>query len=107
MAIAKKGFRKIEVGEKYAWKFNGKVFVAKERNNRSTLIIDFGWFDEWLFANDRENRPPDFYPRMATPKFVSESIQFAIKERKLNKVLLFLSLLFGLFFVKNLAIAVL
>ncbi len=81
MAIAKKGFRKIEVeGEKYAWKFNGKVFVAKERNNRSTLIIDFGWFDGWLFANDRENRPPDFYPRVATPKFVSESIQFAIEQ---------------------------
>jgi len=79
MAIAKKGSRKIVVeGGTYYWKFNEKIFVFKEAYKNDILIVDFGWFDVWLYVNDKENRPPDFEPKSITPKFVRASIQFAL-----------------------------
>lgn len=81
MAFSKKGLRSIIVNEKkFYWKFNGKVIVNFDENKSGLLIIDFGWFDEWLFINDKSRRPPDFEPKTVTPKFVSESILFAISE---------------------------
>ena len=80
MAISKKGFRKIIVDERlFYWKFNKKIFVISNKNRNSLLIIDFGWYDVWLYVNDQENKPPDFEPRKVTPKFVSKSISFALK----------------------------
>lgn len=80
MAISKKGFRSLHIeGKTYYWKFNEKVFVNAKAFDNSLLIIDFGWYDIWLFGNDQENRPPDFEPQTATPAFVAQSILFAIK----------------------------
>jgi hypothetical protein len=43
------------------------------------LEVDFGWFDHLLYTNDRENMPPAFSPRAATPAFVASAIDFALK----------------------------
>lgn len=79
MAISKKGFRKVIVNKRlFYWKFNKKILVTCNEIKNSLLIVDFGWYDVWLYVNDEENRPPDFEPRTVTPKFVSESISFAL-----------------------------
>ena len=44
----------------------------------SLLIVDFGWYDIWLYVNDSDNKPPDFEPKSITPKFVKGSIFFAL-----------------------------
>ncbi|WP_375560891.1 hypothetical protein ACE193_24875 [Bernardetia sp. OM2101] len=80
MAISKKGLRTIIVNnKKYYWKFNEKVFITSEENNNCLLIIDFGWYDIWLFIHDIKNMPPNFYPQAITPKFIKESILFALE----------------------------
>ena len=80
MAISKKGFRKITVDKRvFYWKFSEKVLVTCDEIKNSLLIVDFGWYDVWLYVNDKENRPSDFEPKTVTPKFVSESISFALK----------------------------
>lgn len=80
MAISKKGLRKITVNNRsFYWKFNEKIFVTSKESKNSLLIIDFGWYDIWLHANDIENRP-DFEPKNVTPKFVSQSILYAINQ---------------------------
>lgn len=79
MTVSKKELRKINVrGINYYWKFNEKVYVFDDVVKGSLLIVDFGWYDVWLYVNDKENRPPDFEPKSVTPKFVRESILFAI-----------------------------
>ncbi|WP_378174094.1 hypothetical protein [Aquimarina sp. SS2-1] len=79
MAISKKGLRSITVdGQKFYWKFDGKVMVYSDQIKNGLLIVDFGWYDTWLFVNDNDNRPSDFEPKSVTPKFVSESISFAL-----------------------------
>ncbi len=81
MAISKKGLRKIAVdNQEFYWKFNEKIFVISDETKNSLLIVDFGWYDVWLYANDKENRPPDFEPKSVTPKFVSESITYALNQ---------------------------
>ena len=81
MAISKKGLRKIVVDDQeFYWKFNDKIYVVSETNKNQLLIVDFGWFDIWLYVNDKENRPPDYEPRIVTPSFVAESILFALKK---------------------------
>lgn len=80
MAISKKGLRTIIVeDEKYYWKFVNKVMVFNHEYTNGVLSIDFGYFDIWDYVNDQENKPPDFTPKVVTPKFVSESIKFALK----------------------------
>ncbi|CAM1342138.1 hypothetical protein [Tenacibaculum amylolyticum] len=91
MAISKKGFRKIVVdGSEFLWKFNKKIIVSSEQFKNSLLIIDIGWYDRWLYIDDKENKPPDFEPKSITPQFVSESIYFALtkgwKEGKMEIV---------------------
>lgn len=81
MAISKKGMRNIVVDrQKFYWKFNGKIIINSDQIKNSLLIVDFGWYDVWLFVNEKDNRPPDFEPKSVTPKFVSESISFALAE---------------------------
>ena len=81
MAISKKGLRKIIVDNReFYWKFNEKIFVTSEEINNCLLIVDFGWYDVWLYVNDKENRPPDFEPKSVTSKFVSESITYALTQ---------------------------
>lgn len=79
MAISKKGMRPITVkGKKFHWKFTGKVFVSPDENSNSLLIIDFGWYDLFDHLGSKEGMPPDFEPAAATPKFVAESIEYAL-----------------------------
>ena len=81
MAISKKGLRSIIIdGEKYYWKFKEKIIVFHSEFTNGILTIDFGFFDIWLYVNDEENRPPDFEPKSITPKFVRESVQFALRK---------------------------
>lgn len=79
MALPQKGLRKIVVGgDSYFWLFKQKIFVTT-KDQKNLLIVDFGWFDVWLYVNDPENRPADFEPRQVTPKFISDSIVFALE----------------------------
>lgn len=81
MAISKKGLRKIVIEyDVFYWRFNEKVFVNSEKYKNSLLIVDFGWHDVWLYVNDKENQLPDFEPKSVTPKFVRESIFFALSK---------------------------
>ncbi|WP_291726052.1 hypothetical protein [Bernardetia sp.] len=77
MAISKKGLRTIIVNDKkYHWKFNEKVFIVPSENEDNLLIVDFGWYD--VLEPSRKNAQIDFYPKIATPKFVERSILFAV-----------------------------
>lgn len=80
MAISKKGFRKITVENKlYYWRFCGFILVAPDNARSDYLLkIDFGFYDPFDYINTDEEVPPDFSPKVATPKFVSESIKFAV-----------------------------
>lgn len=81
MAISKKGLRKIIVdNQEFYWKFNEKVFVFSEEAKNRLLIVDFGWYDVWLYLNNQGDRPPDFAPKNVTPKFISESITYALAQ---------------------------
>mgnify|MGYP000342000485 CR=1 FL=1 len=79
MAVSKKGQRRIVVDNiSYHWKFTGKVFVSLDENTNALLIIDFGWYDWIDYLGNVPNKPPDFEPQIATPKFVAASIKFAV-----------------------------
>lgn len=81
MAISKKGLRKIVVNNSvFYWKFNEKIFVYSEEAKYRLLTVEFGWYDVWLYVNDKENRPPDYEPQKVTPKFVSDSITYALTQ---------------------------
>lgn len=76
----KRGFRTISVNENiYFWKFNGVIDVRPKGKKGNQLIIDFGYYDEFLYINDLENKPPPFEPKVVTPKFISQSIEMAIQ----------------------------
>lgn len=78
MALPKKGLRKITVkGNNYFWLFKQNIFITTE-DQKNLLTVDFGWFDVWLYVNDPENRPADFEPKKVTPKFIHDSIVFAL-----------------------------
>lgn len=81
MAVSTKGLRKITVDSKtYYWKFNEVIKVFSEQEKRNMLIVDIGWYDEWLYVNDVENAPPNFSPKTVTPGFISTSIHYAISQ---------------------------
>lgn len=81
MALAKKGSRKIVVdGKQFRWKFREIISVVPEEGPKGILTIDFGYYDVWDYANDEENRPPDFEPQLATPSFVAQSIKYAMSK---------------------------
>lgn len=76
----KRGFRTITVNNKhFNWRFAGVVEVRPALQKNNKLVLDFGWFEEWLYMNDRDNRPPAFSPRLISPAFVSRIISFALE----------------------------
>lgn len=82
MAVAKKGLRKIVVQDQtFYWKFNEKIIIMGGENGSGLLITDFGWFDVWLYVNDKKNRPEPHEPQQVTPEFVSKCIQYALAEK--------------------------
>lgn len=80
MALAKRGSRKIVVdGRQFRWKFREIISVVPEGEPTGILTIDFGWYDVWDYANSKE-KPPDFEPKLATPRFVAQGIKYAISK---------------------------
>ena len=75
----KRGFRPIKVRNiAFYWCFSGIIDIRPENHKNNILTIDFGWYDAFAYANDWENMPPEFNPKIMTPKFVSASIKFAL-----------------------------
>jgi hypothetical protein len=78
----KRGFRKITVdGQNFNWRLAGVIDVRPDSQKENKLTIDFGWYDEWLYVNDKENRPPDFEPQTVTPSFVRQAILYALDHK--------------------------
>jgi len=76
----KRGFRAITINDKlFNWCFQGIIDVRPDNQKNNQLLIDFGYYDVWDYVNDLENRPPPFEPNIVTPKFVSQSIEKALK----------------------------
>ena len=74
-----RGFRKIVVeGLTFNWRFSSFVDIRPEGQKENKLVVDIGWFDEWLYTNNQGNRPPDFEPKSITPEFVMKAIEFAL-----------------------------
>ena len=81
MALPKKkrGFRKIIIDDKiFTWRFNSQLEICPATHKDNRLIVEFGWFDLWLYLNDKLNIPPEFDPKVVTPSFVREVIEFAL-----------------------------
>jgi hypothetical protein len=76
-----KGYRGIVVANRrFKWRFAERITVVPDGlSGRQVLEVDFGWFDEWLYARDDPNRPPEFSPSVATPAFVASAIDFALR----------------------------
>lgn len=75
----KRGFRPIKIKNiDFNWRFQGTIDVRPDGHKNNILTIDFGWYDVWEYVNDKENEPPEFEPKIVTPKFVSDSIKFAL-----------------------------
>ena len=74
----KRGFRKIIVGgTRFNWRFSEVVDIRPESQKDNKLVVDVGWYDIWLYANDLENRPANEL-RTVTPDFVKQAIVFAL-----------------------------
>ncbi len=76
----KQGFRKIVVKNiSFNWKFSGGIDIRPDLNKNNQLFIDYGWYDDWLYVEDKKNKPPDYEPKIVTPSFIRTSIEFALK----------------------------
>lgn len=76
----KRGFRKIVVDHKiYYWRFSNIIEIRPEQKKSNKLEVSFGYFDEWLYVNDKDNKPEDFEHKVITPNFIREIIECAIE----------------------------
>jgi hypothetical protein len=76
----KRGFRKIIIDDKaFNWRFNSQLEVCPATCKGNKVIVDFGWFDSWLYVNDQSNIPPEYDPKVVTPSFVRKVIEFALR----------------------------
>lgn len=79
MSLRKRGFRKIVVdGKEFSWRFNSQLEICPASNKANKLLVDFGWFDPFLYLNDKIATPSDYDPRIVTPAFVRKVIEFAL-----------------------------
>ena len=77
--MTKQKFRKIIVdNQNFNWFFNDIIKIWPEKNPQNKLEIDFGYFDSWLYVNDKENEPEDYEPKIVTPAFIRICIENAI-----------------------------
>jgi hypothetical protein len=73
------GFRLLKIAPlEFFWKFSKGIDVRPKDNPSNRLKVDIGWYDEWFYMNDRENRPEPFEPQEITPKFVRAMIEWAL-----------------------------
>jgi hypothetical protein len=85
MALPKKkrGFRKIIIDDKaFNWRFNSLLEVCPATCKDNKVIVDFGWFDSWLYVNDQSSIPPEYDPKVVTPSFVRKVIEFALRHNR-------------------------
>jgi hypothetical protein len=75
----KRGFRKIVIdGNLFNWRFNFQIEVCPVTCKDNRLIVDFGWYDSWLYLNDKLSIPPEYDPKVVTPSFVRKAVEFAL-----------------------------
>lgn len=75
----KRGFRKIVIDEKvFNWRFNSQLEICPAAYKDNKVIVDFGWFDSWLYVNDKSGIPSKYDPKIVTPSFVRKAIEFAL-----------------------------
>jgi hypothetical protein len=75
----KRGFRKIIIDDNvFNWRFNSQIEVCPATFKDNKLIVDFGWFDSWLYINDKLSIPPEYDPKVVTPSFVRKVVEFAL-----------------------------
>jgi hypothetical protein len=78
----KRGFRKIVVdGKEFNWRFKSQIEVCPATYKSNKLLVDFGWFDSWLYLNVKHNAPPDYDPEVVTPAFIRKVIAFALAHK--------------------------
>lgn len=78
--MSKRKFRKIIVNEQaFHWLFDSTIKIRPDNNPQNKLEIDFGYYDSWLYMNDKENEPEDYNPKVITPVFIRKCIENAIK----------------------------
>jgi hypothetical protein len=75
----KRGFRKIVIDDKdFNWRFNSQIEVCPTSRKDNKLIVDFGWFDSFLYLNDKLAIPPEYEPQIVTPSFIRKVVEFAL-----------------------------
>lgn len=78
--MSNKNFRKIVVKDyTFKWIFNDVIQICLEENHNNKLQVDFGYYDSWLYVNDKENEPEKYEPKIVTPAFVRLCIENALK----------------------------
>ncbi|MCA5005218.1 hypothetical protein [Sphingobacterium bovistauri] len=78
--MTRRNFRKIVIEDKvYKWQFNSIIQICPEGLYNNKLEIDFGYYDSWLYVNDKENEPEDYEPKIVTPDFVRLGIETALQ----------------------------
>jgi hypothetical protein len=76
----KRGFRIITIdSKKFNWRFAGEIDIRPEQQKDNRLLIDFGWFDEWLYVDNKASRPPDYEIKIVTPEFVRRAVLYALE----------------------------
>lgn len=73
-------FRKIVVNEMdFNWLFHNIIKIRPDNQRQNNLEINFGYYDSWLYVNDKENEPADYEPQVIKPAFIRKCIEEAIK----------------------------
>jgi hypothetical protein len=75
----KRGFRKIVIDNNvFNWRFNSQIEVCPATCKDNKVIVDFGWFDSFLYLNDKSATPPEYAPKIVTPSFIRKVVEFAL-----------------------------
>jgi hypothetical protein len=75
----KRGFRKIIVdSQPFSWRFSsGLIDIRPASYKGNKLLVDFGWWDPFAYFG-ADTVPPPFEPKVVTPVFVKQAIEFGI-----------------------------
>lgn len=77
----KRGFRKLVIANQtFNWRFNSLAEVCPAACNDNKLMVDIGWLDPWLYRNDPSTVPINNDPKIVTPFFVRQAIDFALSQ---------------------------
>lgn len=63
--MIRRNFRKIVIDDKiYKWRFNSIIQICPEGLYNNMLSVDFGFYDSWIYVNDKGNEPENFEPQL-------------------------------------------